>query len=393
MKRYVAIMLTGIFLLMSCTTICSAQQSADTEGYDEILSKDDFDTAGEYQEYINNNPVAMQQFVEQITAEARVNSVNKLAQHRYTLVNLSHTGLPIQKAFIDGNYIYLLRYSKKDYPDRYYMSNNSYLSRYYINWDNFYTVYMDCMVLQNFGHGQTFESFNRNGNTYFWVACKANESVGSGERKYATQIGRMKYTPGAMIDYTSIPRLSHIAMANNDVNNNKYGTVKRTDAALSPDGTTLFIWMRNTDGNIQASFYNASKINSILDNKENDASKSISCGSSSVMSACKSYCRNSLLMANASFQGVDIDNNDNMYIIGGKSGESPTINKFNKNGTLLKSVKVTGTQSTPQFPSMAEPQGIQLLDGYLYFVNYKDYSVDATGELQYIYSIPKSYLD
>ena len=46
---------------------------------------------------------------------------------------------------------------------------------------------------------------------YFWVTCKANEAY---KFKWGTQIGRIQYKAKGSVDYTEIPRFSHMSYAN-----------------------------------------------------------------------------------------------------------------------------------------------------------------------------------
>ncbi len=86
------------------------------------------------------------------------------------------------------------------------------------------------MTLKNFGHGQTLEWFEHNSKAYFWVTCKANEAY---KFKWGTQIGRIQYKAKGSVDYTEIPRFSHMSYANKS--GTSIGEVKRVDAALSSD--------------------------------------------------------------------------------------------------------------------------------------------------------------
>lgn len=89
------------------------------------------------------------------------------------------------------------------------------------------------------------------------------------------QIGRIKYEAGAVIEsYTDIVRFSNLNCANKKAS--AYGYVKRAEAALSSDRSTMAIWMMNTSGNVQISWYNTTTLNSVLDAKENASSKHVS---------------------------------------------------------------------------------------------------------------------
>lgn len=69
------------------------------------------------------------------------------------------------------------------------VGTDSYLSRCVIQ--GMTADYLDCMVLQGFGHTQTLELFHHNGKEYFWVGCKANKDY---NYKWATQLARIQYS-------------------------------------------------------------------------------------------------------------------------------------------------------------------------------------------------------
>ena len=82
-----------------------------------------------------------------------------------------------------------------------------------------------------------------------------------------TQIGRIQYKPTDKkgIDYTEIPRFSHMSYANKS--GTSIGEVKRVDAALSSNGKKICFWVMDNTGEIQYSFYNTEKLNAELDKK------------------------------------------------------------------------------------------------------------------------------
>ena len=70
--------------------------------------------------------------------------------------------------------------------------------------------------------------------------------------KWGTQIGRIQYKAKGSVDYTEIPRFSHMSYANKS--GTSIGEVKRVDAALSSDRKKVFFWVMDNTGEIQYSF-------------------------------------------------------------------------------------------------------------------------------------------
>ncbi len=241
-----------------------ALDTHDDDGVVGILEQDDFDTLEEYQKYLETHPKVQ-------TRQSRVSAnknVKAAATLRYKIKGLTNTAA-IQKTYIGSTYIYVIQR----------IGSDSRLSRCLINGST--ATYQDHMTLKNFSHGQTLEWFEHNSKAYFWVTCKANEAY---KFKWGTQIGRIQYKAKGSVDYTEIPRFSHMSYANKS--GTSIGEVKRVDAALSSDRKKVFFWVMDNTGEIQYSFYNAEKLNAELDKKESEESKFVPCTSSAVKSAC-----------------------------------------------------------------------------------------------------------
>ena len=282
-----------------------------------------------------------------------------------------HKGYGTLSLSIGSTYIYVIQRS----------GSNAILSRCKI--DGKIAKYQDRMTLKNFGHGQTLEWFEYNSKPYFWVTCKANEAY---DIKWRTQIGRLQYEAGKSIDYTEIPRFSHMSYANK--NGSSIGEVKRVDAALSSDRKKVFFWVMDNTGKIQYSFYNADKLNNELDKKESQNSKFVPCKSSAVKVACYgsfTQLGSNRVLPNGSCQGLEFSDGDSIYIIGGAAGDKPGITKLTGSGTSYKySCRVTATHNN--FGDSAEPEGIQLKGDYVYF----GISDKSSSDEVCIYSILKS---
>lgn len=365
------IMISVMGVSVRATTNIDDSELLDThedDGVPGILEKDDFESPEEYQEYLEKNPEA------QIQAYAAKASPNKTVTAKATL-KYKITGLPstnvIQKTYIATKYIYVVQKS----------GDNTFLSRCLMNGST--AVHVDHMKLTNFGHGQTLEWFEHNGTPYFWVTCKANTAF---EARWGIQIGRIKYEAGKTVDYTGITRFANLNYANRS--GTSFGNIKRVDAALSSDRKKIIFWVMSTEGKIQYSFYNADKMNSLLDKKINETSKYVSCKDSAVKSACYSafvQSGDNRVLPNDSCQGVELSDGDSIYIIGGNKGEIPQIAKMTGSGTSYKYSYLAKTSHT-NYGKGTESEGIQLRGDYIYFG-----VCDKSRTDKYcIYSIPKS---
>lgn len=375
-----------ISLFLSCVLIFSVNVYANEYDFNQssgelLLEQDDFSSQEEYEAYLAEHPnVERQQYTEtpevQSLARATANSTgNATATHVYTIVGLPYT-YAIQKTYITSRYVYVLQR----------VGSNSFLSRCLISGSR--ANYQDGMILKRFGHTQTLEMFQRNGKEYFWVGCNANEDY---DYKWATQLARIQYVPRSEIDYTEVYRFTSLSYANS--NGTSIGKIKRADAALSSNGKKLFLWVQDDTGEIQYSYYNAEVLNAKLDTLEkNGGSKYIAFTNNDIKNACYGSFRQSgsdRVLPNGSCQGVEFNDADNIFIIGGNKNESPKIAKLTgskSNYTFSKLVTVTN--SALGNGANGETEGIQLMGDYIYFGIYYSDKTDP-GRWQ-IYRIPKS---
>ncbi len=340
-----------------------------------LLDKDDFETVQEWEEYLRENP---SEYDAIMASPSPYNEVNTKAKLRYTL-----TGLPcansIQKMYIRDKEIYVTqRYGK-----------TTFLSRCEIDKTTKQAVCKDFMTLQRFGHGQTLEYFEWNGKAYFWISCKPNTAY---DADWAMQIGRISYEPNTTIDYTQICRLGTLNYAN------KTGIgldgVKRVDAALSDNGSKLLIWVKSPQNAMQYSWYDTAMLNEILDEKENETVKYVSfldnerlrraCLGSIVQKSSSDW-----ILPNSSFQGVELTDQDSVFVIGGGVGEKPKIAFMERNGSKYNYTKLATITNLGDI-STSEVEGIQLQEDCIYF-GICNHNVKATE--QYIYSIHRNDID
>lgn len=223
---------------------------------------------------------------------------------------------------------------------------------------------------------------------YFWIGCKANEDY---DYKWATQLARIQYSPRSEIDYTDVYRFSSLSYANGS--GVSIGTIKRADAALSSNGKKLLLWVQDSDGEIQYSYYDAGVLNAKLDALESSGgTKYIAFTNSDIKNACYGSFRQSgsdRVLPNGSCQGVEFNDADNIFIIGGAKNESPKIAKLtgSKNNYTFSKL-VTVTNSALGNGANGETEGIQLKGDYIYFGIY--YSGKSDPGRWQIYKISKN---
>ncbi|MCI8957224.1 MAG: hypothetical protein HFG29_09645 [Eubacterium sp.] len=370
------------FVLIFSVSIYANDNNLNGFGDDLLLEQDDFSSQEEYEDYLDEHPeVEPQQYTEIPDSQSMVRATSgstgtATATLEYTIVGLPSNNA-IQKTYITSKYVYVLQK----------VGSDSYLSRCVISGTR--ANYQDCMVLKRFGHTQTLEMFQNNGKEYFWVGCKANEKYE--DYKWATQLARIQYSPRSDIDYTEVYRFSSLSYANGD--GISIGTIKRADAALSSNGKKLFLWVQDDTGEIQYSYYDAGVLNAKLDALEkNGGSKYIAFTNADIKKACYGSFRQSgsnRVLPNGSCQGVEFNDADNIFIIGGNQNEAPKIAKLTgskSNYTFSKLVTVTN--SNLGVGAYAETEGIQLKGDYIYFGIYYKNKTDP-GRWQ-IYKILKS---
>lgn len=382
-RLLIIVMAASLVAFAPLSAFAKSSGTADAElevgGNDDvgILEQDDFETLEEYQRYLENNP----QFASAVRAikdASPKKESNAAATLRCRIVGLVDDHA-VQKAYIGSKYIYALQRDGSD----------AYLSRCLI--DGKTATCKDRMTLKNFGHGQTLEWFEHNGEAYFWVTCKADPTYND-KKMWGIQLGRLQYSADAddepPISYTDIPRFSSMSSANAE--GKSIGKVKRVDAALSSDKGAVLFWVMDDTGEVQYSLYDADKLNAALDAKEGKASKYVPCTDTAVRKACISSFRQpkgSRVLPNGSCQGLELSDGGSIYIIGGPDSKNPAIAKMTgKDSNYSYSTLVTTEHS--DFMGLREAEGIQLKGDNVYFGVF-DKNNHGNGR-NCIYSVPKS---
>lgn len=346
------IMISVMGVSVRATTNIDDSELLDThedDGVPSILEKDDFETPEEYQRYLEEHPEAqIQTYAVKASPSKKVTAKATL---RYKIKGLPSSAA-IQKTYIGSTYIYVIQRS----------GNDSIMSRCTISGSA--ANYKDKMILKNFGHGQTLEWFEHKGNPYFWVTCKANTAE---DKRWGVQIGRLAFQAGKTLDYTEIPRFSHMSYANKK--GVSFGSVKRVDAALSSDRTKLLFWVKDKNNNVQYSYYNASKMNAELDKKTSSISKYVPCKESAIKSACYGslvQTGGNKVLPHNSCQGLEFSNATSIYIAGGGAGEVPQIAKMLGSGSSYKYSCLVSITHSNFNKTHTEIEGLQLKGDYVY---------------------------
>lgn len=249
------------------------------------------------------------------------------------------------------------------------------------------------MILNNFGHSQVLEYFTHKGKSYFWIGCKGSNE----DYNWSTQLARVEFVPGKIVDYKSCERLSSIKCANES--GTSIGPIRRVEAALSTNKKYMLIWARtyklDDEGNrsyykTRFSIYDAKAVNVALD--ENTNKKYLSCRDDRIKSACLSsfdYVPGDLsddALRFGSNQGLEINNNKQILLVSEsrRDGQSQGkyIYKINSSGTILSETLLTGYMMG--IGSVTELEGFQIKKHKTYFM-LKDYALD--GNVHFLYKL------
>lgn len=368
------------------------------------MDKDDFETFAEWEEYLNENP---EQMIMTLGASEPDEHIQLRAEEVITvprLVNDANNGKRVvqQIAFDDaGKYIYITQrvnvYTDKYkavYEDKLAAAQlldetatvnkniSTILYRCTYNEAKNKATVKDYMVIEGGGHGQTLEYYEHNGKPYFLITLVANEVY---ENSWGLRIGRLQYKPGTvintMVDWDTgeedidVVHFKDLSYANKT--GEYFGNIKRVDAALTNDRTKISFWVQNNNNDIQYSVYDAKALNKMWDAKEKATDKAISCYKNTALrKACitsfAQYGANRVL-PNLSNQGTEIDNDLNMFIIGGNYNrdslvpEVPQIGMIGTNEDGTRNFEKLISISNKEFGEYTEVEGMKLTHEGIYF--------------------------
>lgn len=264
--------------------------------------------------------------------------VNAQAYLAYHLKGLRHN-LAVQKAYIADRYLYVTQR----------FGSTVYLSRLLLHDDE--ATYVDEMTISRAGHGQSLDMYTYNGTEYFYFSSKSDPSTSN---FWSLQVARVQYSPGAVMNYTDLPRFTYMNYANKT--GTRLGETYRVDGGGNHACTIFRVQTR--EGNVTWSIYDTVAINKLL-----DSNKQVRMDSAAALNACiASFTQHgsAIVRPNDSFQGVDMLENSEIYTSGGAEGEWPQIAKMSMTGAYRSLVSITNVGAH-------EIEGVQTDHGNVYF--------------------------
>ena len=278
----------------------------------------------------------------------------------------------MQEFHIIGDYLYI---TERFAVDKDNLENDLAIIKMKIIDNTTTNIKDDYMIIRNAGHGETLDAYTYNGNVYFLIGCKA----GNNGDFFSTQIGRVEYDAGRIMDYTKVQRLTGFDYANKKSTDN--GTVTRVAACCSEKRIKFITYLekKNKNNNIikylQYSNYDLNVVNDIIEKnyKKNELYTSFKNNNS-----LKKACVNSNLikrvkgveeLPNESFQGIEAKGEFNYIAGGGSSDTYPIIWKL-KNGVKQSSYKIlnyTNVDKSVINANNTEIEGLCIVNDELYF--------------------------
>ena len=174
----------------------------------------------------------------------------------------------IQGYAVDGDEIYIQQAYSENLFDEFddyktgRIENLALISR--CRYSDEYDAYqpVDHMLLRGVGHGQTLEVYKHKGKKYLLVSC-GSRPTSKKTLWWSTQIGRIEYKPGAVMNNSQIKKLTYLNYSNKK--SKRFGTTMRVDASLTPDKKTLVIWKLNEHDESEYTAYKFSEVNKAFD--------------------------------------------------------------------------------------------------------------------------------
>jgi len=122
-------------------------------------------------------------------------TVNATATLQFNILGLVFNKA-VQKAYLGSTYLYVTQRVGLDCQ----------LSRLTISGNN--ATYVDHMTVTNAGHCETLDSYEHNGQNYFYFSSKADATT-----NWSLQVARLQYSAGATYDYTDLHRFTYMNYA------------------------------------------------------------------------------------------------------------------------------------------------------------------------------------
>lgn len=252
------------------------------------------------------------------------------------------------------------------------VNSTTYLSRLLVGNDGVSARVIDSVMLDGYGHGESFDLAVIDGNAYLYVASGANSIV---SYAWATTVTRLRYDEGRITDERVISGFQYASATGKILHSD--ATPYRINFALDTDSDMLVFYIRtdkNKTGKNGYSFltaYRLSEINAMLDNR--DISLADATGAFLGTTGAKTV---SDICYNSSFQGLEVDDGGNIYVVGGGTKTRPQLTRFALENGKINRKKVTdidwietGVLRNRNFAaatSFVEIEGLTYFEGALY---------------------------
>lgn len=293
----------------------------------------------------------------------------------------------IQSFFVYGNALYVTQVAND--------KGDIYIHKCSINGDR--AVVSQTMTITNAGHGTTLAVYNYGGKEYLLVCAKAKKV---NEGYYTIQIGRTEFREGT-IDATSIKRFCNCNYANDS--NTSCDELKQVVANISTDNKLIYFRVEDINGKLMHTAYPLSLFNEQLDK----ASKNVvSFEDNSTMRNGVEFSfkqgKKEALIPNGLFQGTDITNGRNIYVVSGNMSElgdkkpKPLIlAKMDSYGENVKSYNIEMPVANYNPSQCWEAEGIQIINSDYLYVGMSPKSTDSITvdkSVSFIFSIDRSQM-
>lgn len=283
-------------------------------------------------------------------------SGNVKANLKYSISGLLKDRV-IQSFFVIGDVMYVTQAVKEE--------DAVYIYKCDIDTEKNIATVKETMIIIGAGHGTTLAVYKYNGRDYLLVCAKSKKID---EQIYTIQIGRTEFRSGK-INATDIKRFCNCNYANDS--NTTCGELKQVVANLSTDNKIIYFRVEDVDGNLVYTAYPMSVFNKQLDNalgnlvsfKDNDTMRK------AALFTIKQN-KDNALTPNRLFQGTDITNGKNIYIVSGNESETSKpliISRMNSLGGNIESYKINMPIVNYNPSQRWEAEGVQIVDSkYLY---------------------------
>ena len=305
-------------------------------------------------------------------------------EKKFTIENLSNFSdvagatvkyRPIQNIYVTSKYVYVTQV---------YNDKNVKLSRCEIDTkNNSKASYINSMNLENVGHGQTlvpytkkYEGVDRH---YFLVCAGAIRSEGF-DYWEAKSVGRIKYQPGATINQID----SFVNVEYSNKTRSLFANLRRCAVNLSIDGETMLMFKQSTSGNVQYSFYDFNEVNNIFNSR---VSGDRNFKGTKLADACLGDMDKNEF-PNGQLQGIDIDDNLNIYIV--CDGDNTEDQKAKLSVIDYKTRKTRNYDLSWKVNKKLEIEGIQVRKNKIYIG--ASPKLNADRKTAYIFSIDRDSL-